>query len=192
MAASGTRRHQGGFFGSDSAVERGSTINDADLKTWSITPRLSVKNSIFGMPSEILTGIDYYDASYPFGPPRVQGRAAIHAYDLSQQSLAGYWQQTIGLLPTTTSPTGPAFRTPGSRREIATTRPRSTRSIPRQIRSTAAKRNTHCISASSIGSTTCSRCSAVPRTRFVRPMSMSASHRVPRFDACFDPIQNSS
>ena len=25
----------------------------------------------------------------------------IHIYDLSQQTLAGYWQQTIGLLPTT-------------------------------------------------------------------------------------------
>ena len=34
------------------------------LQTWSITPRLSVKNVIFGMPSQILTGIDYYDATF--------------------------------------------------------------------------------------------------------------------------------
>ena len=32
----------------------------------------------------------------------IQGLAAdSHVYDLSQQTLAGYWQQTIGLLPTT-------------------------------------------------------------------------------------------
>ena len=41
-----------------------STYNDAALQTWSITPRLSVKNSIFGIPSQILTGIDYYDATF--------------------------------------------------------------------------------------------------------------------------------
>ena len=59
---------QSGFFGTvpfaSPFISFSSTYNDAALQTWSITPRLSVKNSIFGIPSSILTGIDYYDATF--------------------------------------------------------------------------------------------------------------------------------
>jgi iron complex outermembrane receptor protein len=71
------------------------------LLTWSITPRLSVKNQILGMPSSVLTGIDYYDATYHQDRGAFKGLAPFHRYDLAQQTLAGYWQQSIGLLPTT-------------------------------------------------------------------------------------------
>lgn len=74
---------------------------DATLQTWSLTPRLSIKNSIFGLPSTILTGVDYYDYSYIQDHRNVAGGVPIHVYDLSQQTLGAYWQQTIGLLPTT-------------------------------------------------------------------------------------------
>ena len=74
---------------------------DATLQTWSLTPRLSIRNSILGMPSTILTGIDFYDYSYLQDHRNVLGGIPIHAYDLSQQTLGAYWQQTIGLLPTT-------------------------------------------------------------------------------------------
>ncbi len=40
------------------------TFVNANLQTWSFTPRLSMKNLIFGMPSTILTGIDFYDYGY--------------------------------------------------------------------------------------------------------------------------------
>jgi iron complex outermembrane receptor protein len=92
---------QSGFFGPTPFISFASTYNDAALQTWSITPRLSVKNSIFGIPSAILTGIDYYDATFNQERGAFKGVAPIHTYDLSQQSVAGYWQQTIGLLPTT-------------------------------------------------------------------------------------------
>ena len=49
---------------------------DSHLQTWSITPRLSIKNSMFGVPSQILTGIDYYDATFHQDAAGVQGRAA--------------------------------------------------------------------------------------------------------------------
>jgi len=62
---------------------------------------LSVKNLIFGVPSLILTGIDYYDATYHQDRGAFKGLAPFHMYDLSQQTIAGYWQQTVGLLPTT-------------------------------------------------------------------------------------------
>jgi iron complex outermembrane receptor protein len=71
------------------------------LQTWSITPRLSVKNAIFGIPSQILTGIDYYDATLHQDRGAFKGVPPTHIYDLSQQTLAGYWQHTLGLLPTT-------------------------------------------------------------------------------------------
>src|SRR4030095_11286277 len=74
---------------------------DSHLQTWSITPRLSIKNSLFGVPSQILTGIDYYDAAYNSDRQLFKGAQPITLYDLPQQSLAGYWQHTIGLLPTT-------------------------------------------------------------------------------------------
>src|SRR6476646_6487184 len=66
---------QSGFFGSGEfaspLISPFTTFNDADLQTWSITPRLCVNNSIFGIPSAILTGIDYYDAAFH------QGRGAF-------------------------------------------------------------------------------------------------------------------
>ena len=71
------------------------------LQTWSITPRLSIKNVMFGMPSQILTGIDYYDATFHQTRGAFLGVPPDHIYDLSQKSLAGYWQHTVGLLPTT-------------------------------------------------------------------------------------------
>jgi iron complex outermembrane receptor protein len=79
----------------------GNSYVDAHLQTWSITPRLSIKNVMFGMPSAILTGIDFYDAAFHQERPTDRGRPPIHTYDLHQQTLAGYFQQTIGLLPTT-------------------------------------------------------------------------------------------
>src|SRR5829696_2583527 len=96
---------QSGFFGAvpfaSPLPSFSSTYNDASLQTWSLTPRLSVKNSILGMPSQILTGIDYYDATFHQERGAFKGLAPTHSYDLSQQSLAGYWQHTVGLLPTT-------------------------------------------------------------------------------------------
>jgi iron complex outermembrane receptor protein len=92
---------QGGFFGAVYAPSFVSNYVEARLKQWSITPRLSVKNVIFGMPSQILTGIDYYDAVYHQDQSSFPGMLPTHRYDLSQKSVAGYWQQTVGILPTT-------------------------------------------------------------------------------------------
>ncbi|WOH51290.1 TonB-dependent receptor [Bradyrhizobium sp. sBnM-33] len=99
------KKTQSGFFGAIPFASPfpsfSSTYNDASLQTWSITPRLSIKNSILGVPSQILTGIDYYDATFRQDRGAFKGLAPTHIYDLSQQMLAGYWQQSVGLLPTT-------------------------------------------------------------------------------------------
>jgi len=93
------RKNQAGFFGLLPTIPF--NYVDFHLQTWSITPRLSIKNVIFGLPSAILTGVDYYDAAYHSDRPEFKGAPPSHVYDLKQRTLAGYWQQTIGLLPTT-------------------------------------------------------------------------------------------
>lgn len=95
------KKQQLGFFGTNPGSSFASTYVDADLLTWSITPRLSIKNAVFGIPSSILTGIDYYDATFHQERSAFKGFTPGHIYDLSQQTLAGYWQQTVGLLSTT-------------------------------------------------------------------------------------------
>jgi iron complex outermembrane recepter protein len=95
------RETQSGFFGAVPTISFASTYNDAALQTWSLTPRLSVKNVVLGMPSTILTGIDYYDSTFRETRGAYQGVAPDHIYNIEQQTLAGYWQHTIGLLPTT-------------------------------------------------------------------------------------------
>ena len=92
---------QGGYFGTVFAPSFASNYVEARLKQWSITPRISVRNVVFGMPSQILTGIDYYDAVYHQDQSSFQGMLPTHRYDLNQKSIAGYWQQTIGIEPTT-------------------------------------------------------------------------------------------
>src|SRR6202171_1115199 len=95
------KKQQAGFFGAMPVPSFSSSYIDTTLQTWSLTPRLSIKNAILGIPSNILTGVDYYDATYHSNRSQFNGFPPIHVYDLSQQTLAGYWQQTLGLLPMT-------------------------------------------------------------------------------------------
>ncbi len=96
------KKQQSAFFFTDTPTPGfSSSYVDAHLQTWSITPRLSIKGSLFGMPSSLLTGVDYYDATYQQGRSAAQGLAAYHLYDLQQQTVAGYFQNTIGVAPTT-------------------------------------------------------------------------------------------
>ena len=95
------KNQQAGFFGATPFPSFSSSFVDSTLQTWSLTPRLSIKSQVLGIPSSILTGIDYYDATFHSNRSEFNGFPPIHVYDLSQQTLAGYWQQTVGLLPAT-------------------------------------------------------------------------------------------
>ncbi len=79
----------------------GNSAVDSVLQTWSLTPRLRITNPFLGIPSTILTGIDYYDATYGSNRGRALGGVPIHVYDLRQRTLSGYFQQTLGLAPST-------------------------------------------------------------------------------------------
>ena len=95
------KKQQSAFFYDDPAPSWSSSYYDAHLTTWSLTPRLSVKSVLFGMPSSLLTGIDYYDATYRQYAGAYEGLAPIHTYNLQQQTVAGYFQHTLGVTPTT-------------------------------------------------------------------------------------------
>ena len=70
------KKQQAGFFGDTPAPSFASSYVDTTLQTWSLTPRLSIKNPILGIPSNILTGVDYYDATYHSDRPAFIGFAA--------------------------------------------------------------------------------------------------------------------
>src|SRR3569623_2131911 len=74
---------------------------DTTLLTWSLPPRLSIRTPMLGMKSNLLTGIDYYNANYDSSRTENIGLSPQHVYNLDQQTLAAYWQQTLGVLPTT-------------------------------------------------------------------------------------------
>jgi iron complex outermembrane recepter protein len=95
------KKQQGTFLGQVPLSEFNFSYVDAKVQTWSLTPRFSIKNIVFGMPSNILTGIDFYDATLHQNRSAFNGAPPIHMYDLSQQTVAAYWQQSIGILPTT-------------------------------------------------------------------------------------------
>ena len=94
----GTRRkdQQAGFFGEfrDSYV-------DTTLVTSSLTPRFNITQPFFGLPSRILAGIDLYDTEYQSGRSLFKDLSPIHIYEGRQKTVAGYWQQTLSILPTT-------------------------------------------------------------------------------------------
>ena len=46
-------------------------------------------------------GTERYDATYRQDNSAFPGLPWAHRIDMAQKSVAGYWQQTIGLLPTT-------------------------------------------------------------------------------------------
>jgi iron complex outermembrane receptor protein len=91
-----TKAQQAGFF---SPFEE--NYVDTDLTTTSLTPRVNVTLPFFGLPSRALAGVDFYDTDYESHRSMFEGLAPIHIYDGGQQTLAGYWQQTVSVLPTT-------------------------------------------------------------------------------------------
>jgi iron complex outermembrane receptor protein len=95
------KRQQAGFFGNVPLMSFNASYVDTTMQTWSLTPRLSIKNPMFGLPSTILTGIDFYDAAYHSNRSQLQSDPPLDIFNGRQETLAAYWQQTIGILPTT-------------------------------------------------------------------------------------------
>lgn len=94
----GVRRkdQQAGFF-----QQFGQQYVDTNLTTASVTPRVNIAQTLWGLPSRIIAGLDVYHTDFKQDRSLLQGLPVIHDYEGRQQSVAGYWQQTIGLNPAT-------------------------------------------------------------------------------------------
>lgn len=94
-----TKDQQAAFFDYD--FDFFHTYSDTDLTTTSLTPRAIITLPFFGLPSRAIAGIDFYDTDYESRRSWLEGLAPIHTYDGRQKTFAGYWQQTVSVLPTT-------------------------------------------------------------------------------------------
>lgn len=79
----------------------GRLATDTTLTTASLTPRVKIDSSLFGLPTKAIGGFDYYRADYDSDRPMILGAAPIHRYDLVQSNAGFYWQQTLSILPST-------------------------------------------------------------------------------------------
>jgi iron complex outermembrane recepter protein len=73
----------------------------ATLTTFSLTPRLSSQHDLGGLPGKLLAGVDFYDSTFGSDRSLHLNDPPIHRYDLTQDTIAGYFQETIALQPTT-------------------------------------------------------------------------------------------
>jgi iron complex outermembrane receptor protein len=89
----------GSFFNVSSSDPRAAV--DTGLTTISFTPRIRLESNFGGMPWKAIGGVDYYHAKYDSDRPLFLGAAPIHVFDLAQSTVAGYWQQTVSVLPST-------------------------------------------------------------------------------------------
>jgi len=74
---------------------------DTELTTASFTPRLRLDSMIGETRWQSTGGFDYYRAHYDSDRPQFLGAAPIHRYDLTQITMAGYWQQTVTIIANT-------------------------------------------------------------------------------------------
>lgn len=72
-----------------------------DLASFSFTPRINSEHRLFGLPSKVIAGIDFYDSTYNSDRGLHAGDPPVHSYHLRQRTLAGYAQDTVSLWPST-------------------------------------------------------------------------------------------
>lgn len=101
LIVDGGHRKKDTQFGTFDPVGGPYGYNDTTLTTSSITPRLRIEQNLFGLPTQILTGVDLYRTEYDSARSAYQGAAPRHRYLLDNDSVAAYWQQTVSILPTT-------------------------------------------------------------------------------------------
>jgi iron complex outermembrane receptor protein len=73
----------------------------ATLTAASFTPRLTNQHNLGGVTGKLIAGVDLYDTTYGSDRSLHLNDAPIHRYDLTQATAAGYFQETLALLPTT-------------------------------------------------------------------------------------------
>lgn len=77
------------------------TSDQRVLTTASFTPRANLEGHVIGMPTKVTTGIDIYSSDLEAKRSVAISDPPYHTYNLTQQSVGVYWQQTTSILPTT-------------------------------------------------------------------------------------------
>jgi iron complex outermembrane receptor protein len=72
---------------------------DTVMTTASLTPRLDVSNSLFGVPNHLLTGVDIYNTQYDSDRSDQPGDVPIHDYNIRQTTAAIYGMNTATVKP---------------------------------------------------------------------------------------------
>ena len=79
-------------------------FDTSDVRTLtggSVTPRAIIDGRLLGMPTKITAGFDYYNSSLEARRSVALSDPAYDKYNLNQQSVAAYWQQTLAVAPST-------------------------------------------------------------------------------------------
>ena len=76
------------------------------LDTVSFTPRANIQGFVFGMPTKVTTGLDFYDSTLHDARGSGLTDPPVHQFALEQKSIGLYWQQTTGITPNTDVSTG--------------------------------------------------------------------------------------
>lgn len=69
------------------------------MTTSSLTPRLDVTHRLFGVPSQLLTGVDVYDTVYDSDRYQSPGLQAFHHYSIRQTTMAFYGMNKTTVMP---------------------------------------------------------------------------------------------
>ena len=70
---------------------------DTTVETASITPRLKIDTTAFGLPLSALTGFDYYDTSYHSNRSQDFNSPPYHVYNIRQTTAGFYGNGTLAL-----------------------------------------------------------------------------------------------
>ncbi len=77
------------------------TSDQRTLTTGSITPRMIIDGQLLGLPTNVIAGVDYYNAELEARRSVALNDPPYNRYDLKQQTAAIYWQQTTAVHPST-------------------------------------------------------------------------------------------
>lgn len=69
------------------------------MTTSSLTPRLDIAHQAFGVPSQLLTGVDFYNTQYDSDRYQMPDGQAIHHYNIRQTTTAFYGMNKAAVLP---------------------------------------------------------------------------------------------
>lgn len=72
---------------------------DTVMTTASLTPRLNIAHRLFGIPGQLLTGVDFYNTQYNSDRSQAPGMPTIHHYDIRQTTAALYAMNKAAVLP---------------------------------------------------------------------------------------------